>query len=280
MGPMRTEIVISTYNAPRFLRLTLASLLAQDRRPDSVAVADDGSGAETAEVIAAFGAAHPGLPVRHVWHEDAGFRKNVILNRAAATAEAEYLIFTDGDCLMSPGFVARHVALARPDRFVCGSLIRLSREATAQVTEADVASGRVFRRDWLRETGSIDRTTTWLKAMPLPFAAQHLLDRTYPIRRTWMGSNASCFRAALLSVNGFDETMAYGGGDKEFGIRLRNAGIRGRSLRFTAPVCHLDHGRAYKDAAAIARQREMIGHARASGKTWTEHGIRPGPRPA
>jgi glycosyltransferase involved in cell wall biosynthesis len=276
---MRTEIVISTYNSPRFLRLTLVSLMGQTRRPDSVAVADDGSGPETLAVIEGFRAEHPDLPIRHVWHEDQGFRKNVILNRASVTSEADYLIFTDGDCLMSRGFVERHVALAAPDRFCCGSLIRLSAAATAEVTEADVTSGKVFRRDWLRATGSIDRATTWLKTMPLPFAAQEALDRLYPIRKTWMGSNASTFRAALMRVNGFDETMAYGGGDKEFGIRLSNAGVTGRHLRFTAPVCHLDHGRGYRDADAIARQRTMIHSARVSGKAWTEAGIRPGPQP-
>lgn len=276
---MKCELIFSTYNAPRFLRLTLLSVLGQRRRPDSVCVADDGSGPETRAVIERFRAEHPELPLRHVWHEDTGFRKNVILNRATESSEAEYLVYTDGDCLMSPGFVARHLALARPDRFCCGSLIRLTAEATAAVEEADVLGGRVFDIGWLRARGTFDRTTTWLKAMPLPFALQAGLDQVYPVRKTWMGSNTSAYRAAILAVNGFDETMEYGGGDKEFGIRLANSGVRGRHLRFTAPVIHLDHPRGYKDADKIARQRQMIGAARRTGKTWTEAGIRPGPPP-
>ncbi len=275
---MRTELIVSTYNAPRFLRLTLLSVLHQRQRPDLVTVADDGSGPETAEAIAAFRAGHPDLPLRHLWHEDEGFRKNVILNRAIREAEAEHLVFTDGDCLLAPGFIARHRARARPDRFCSGSLIRLPEAATRAVDEADVTGGRVFRLGWLREHGAIDRATTWLKAMPLPLPAQAAADALYPIRITWMGSNASAFREAMLTVNGFDETMVWGGEDKEFGIRLANSGVRGRRLRFTAPAVHLDHPRSYRDPEAIRRQREMIAAARRTGKTWTEAGVRRGSR--
>jgi glycosyltransferase involved in cell wall biosynthesis len=273
---MRTELIVSTYNAPRALRLTLLSVLGQQRRPDLVTVADDGSGPATAEAIRAFRAEHPELALRHLWHEDKGFRKTVILNRAVREAEAEHLVFTDGDCLLAPGFVARHRARARRDRFCSGSLIRLNAAATEAVREVDVTGGRVFEPGWLRANRAFDRATTWLKAMPLPHPAQAALDLAYPIRITWMGSNASAFRAAIMAVNGFDETMAWGGEDKEFGIRLANSGVRGRRLRFTAPAVHLDHPRGYRDAEAVRRQRGMIAEARRTGKTWTEAGIRGG----
>lgn len=275
---MKTEIIISTYNSPRFLRLTLLSLLGQEVRPDQVCIADDGSGPETAEVIRAFAAEYPDLAPRHVWHEDIGFRKNVILNKATATSTADHLIYTDGDCLMSPGFVARHRALVGPKNFAAGSLIRLPAAPTKEMTEEQVLNGTFHRRDWLKSVGAFDRTTTWLKSMPFPMGVQAALDRIYPISVTWMGSNTSALRENILAVNGFDETMAYGGGDKEFGIRLTNYGVPGRHLRFTAPVVHLDHARGYKNAEAIRRQREMIANSRKRGKTWTEDGILKGPQ--
>ncbi|KMW56758.1 putative two-domain glycosyltransferase [Candidatus Rhodobacter oscarellae] len=273
---MRVELIISTYNWPWALRLCLLSVLGQARRPDSLCVADDGSGAPTRAMLEAFQLEHPELPLRHVWHEDNGFQKTAILNKAVASSEADYLAFTDGDCLLSQGFVARHAAVARRDRFASGSLIRLSKAATEAVAESDVQSGAVFRQDWLRAREAFDRTTTRLKAMPWPLPAQAALDAVYPIRRTWMGSNASAFREAILAVNGFDETMVWGGEDKEFGVRLANSGVRGRQLRFTSPVVHLDHPRGYRDEEAVRRQRDMIQTARRSRKTWTEHGINPG----
>ena len=111
------------------------------------------------------------MPVRHVWHEDRGFQKNAILNRAIASSEADFLVFIDGDVLIRPDFLGHHLALARPDRWSSGSLIRLDAAATAAVTEELVASGRVFDRDWLRAHRAIDRFGTWLKTRPLPRAA-------------------------------------------------------------------------------------------------------------
>ena len=43
-------------------------------------------------------------------------------------------------------------------------------------------------------------------------------------------------RRPRRGLNGYDTTIKYGGEDKEFGIRLGNAGITGRHLRYTAPL--------------------------------------------
>jgi glycosyltransferase involved in cell wall biosynthesis len=270
---MRTELIVATYQSPRALGLCLASVVRQALMPGSVCIADDGSGPETAALVAGFRAANPGLAVRHVWHEDAGFRKAAILNRAIATSEAEFIVFIDGDVMIHPGFVARHVALARPDRYSSGSLIRLDAAATAAVTEADVLSGRVFEIGWLRAHRALDRVGTWLKAMPLPMPAQAALDVLSPVQRAWGGANASAFREALLEVNGFDETMRWGGGDKDLGVRLANAGVRGRHLRFTAPLVHLDHARGYADPEHKRANRARLRARQRAGVTWVPDGI-------
>lgn len=276
---MRSELIVTTYESPRALALCLASVARQTTPPDGVAIADDGSGPETRALVAAFAARSP-VPVRHVWQEDAGFRKAAILNRAIATSAAEILVFIDGDVMIHPGFIARHLALARPDRWSSGSLIRLDAAATAAVAEADVAQGRVFDIAWLRAHRAFDRTGTWLKAMPFPFPVMAALDRLSPVQRAWGGGNASAHRAAILAVNGFDETMRWGGGDKELGVRLTNAGVRGRHLRFTAPLVHLDHPRGYADPAHKAANKARIARIRRDRIAWTPDGIVKGPRPA
>ncbi len=274
---MRTELIVATYNSPRALILCLASVLRQTVRPGSICIADDGSGPETKAAVEAFAAAHPELPVRHVWHEDRGFEKAAILNRAIATSSAEFLIFIDGDVLIDPSFIARHVELAARGRFATGSLIRLDEKTTAGVTEADITSGVVFDRGWLRAHGAIDRFGTWLKTMPFPRPVMAFLDKATPVQRALCGANASLFREDALKVNGFDETIKYGGGDKEFGVRLENAGVRGRHMRYTAPLVHLDHPRGYKDAEKIRRHKAMIAEVRRKKAAWTEHGIVQGP---
>ena len=113
--------------------------------------------------------------------------------------------------------------------------------------------------------------------MPFPRPVMAFLDRATPVQRALCGANASLFRADALKVNGFDETIKYGGGDKEFGIRLENAGVRGRHLRYTAPLVHLDHPRGYRDAEKVRRHKAMIAEVRRRRAAWTEHGIVQGP---
>ncbi len=242
-------------------------------QPDSICIADDGSGPGTREKIDEFKSRYPELLVRHVWHEDRGFEKNVILNRAIASSVADYLIFIDGDCLISECFVSRHLELARRNRFCSGSLIRLDKKTTVTVTEKDVLVGRVFTQKWLWETGTYRSFTTWLKSSPLPTKLLSLLELAYPVGRNWCGANASAYRDAILAVNGMDEEMRYGGEDKEFGIRLANRGCKGRHIRFTAPLVHLDHPRGYKNRQTIKKNRAKIALARRSRKTWTSDGI-------
>jgi len=269
---MRTELILSTYENPRALGLCLASVARQRVAVGSIAIADDGSGPETAAVIAAFAASHP-APVRHVWHEDRGFEKGAILNKAIASSVADLIVFIDGDVLIHPGFVARHIELARPGRFCTGSLIRLDAAATASVTPELVTSGRVFDRHWLRENRAIDRFGTWLKTMPLPKPVMNALEILSPVQKALCGANASAFRADLLAVNGYDETIKYGGEDKDLGVRLTNGGVRGRHLRYTAPIVHLDHARGYADPERIRRHKAIIRQRRADGTSWVAQGI-------
>ncbi len=268
---MRVELIIATYQKPDYLRLALSAVAQQVVMPERICVADDGSDARTKAVLEEFA----GLPIRHVRHEDLGFRKTRILNEAVQSSGAEYLIFIDDDCVMHPGFVQRYVQRARADQFATGSVIRLE----AAETQGLLAAGRVRwdkgRLPGWRAKGMSD----WLKAMGPPAPVGRLLDRVSPIRRSWAGGNAGTFRDNILKVNGFDETMAYGGEDKEFGIRLANAGIKGVTLRYSAPLYHLDHPRGYVDPVVQCRNREMIAAARDGGKVWTENGLVPGPKP-
>ena len=55
---VRTAILVATYDQPRWLDLALRGWSRQSRRPDTVVVADDGSGPETAEVVGRWGAVH------------------------------------------------------------------------------------------------------------------------------------------------------------------------------------------------------------------------------
>ncbi|RME40374.1 MAG: glycosyltransferase, partial [Deltaproteobacteria bacterium] len=79
-------VLISTYNAPAFLRLSLDAWERQTDLNFRIYIADDGSGHDTREMIDAFRLQSP-VPIEHIWHEDQGFRKARIHNRALSRIE-------------------------------------------------------------------------------------------------------------------------------------------------------------------------------------------------
>ena len=79
-------------------------------------IADDGSNQETSDLIKQL-QKEVFYPIVHVWHEDNGFQKCEILNKAILQVATEYIIFSDGDCIPHPEFIAEHVKHIKPNRF-------------------------------------------------------------------------------------------------------------------------------------------------------------------
>lgn len=67
------SLIVTTYNWEKALNLYLNSVLRQSVLPDEILVADDGSKEPTRLTVEAFARISP-VPVRHIWHEDDGFR--------------------------------------------------------------------------------------------------------------------------------------------------------------------------------------------------------------
>lgn len=270
MGTPSVSVVVTTYNQPRALELVLWGYAAQTVRGFEVVVADDGSSEGTAALVARMRAA-TGLRIVHVWHEDRGFRKTEILNRAILAAGGDYLLFTDGDCVPRRDVVEVHGRLAAPGRFLSGGYLKLPADVTAAITPDDVRAMRVASRAWLRSRGwTPGRHALRLVDSALLGAA---LDRVTPTRPTWNGHNASGWKVDLLRVNGYDLDMAYGGLDRALGERLENAGVRGAQVRFRAPVLHLHHERPYVDREKWRRNREFRARIRREGIVRAPRGI-------
>ena len=266
------SVIVSTYNSPDYLHKVLASLEVQDNRDFEVIVADDGSDRRTAAVLESWEVTSS-LPIHHVWHEDRGFRKTEILNHAIVAAKADYLIFTDGDCLLRRDFVALHLRSRQENHFLSGGYFKLGRELSQQITEADIRAQRCFSLDWLRQRGH-PASIKNLKLTGRPAAAR-LLNALTPTRPTWNGHNASTWKALALATNGFDTRMKYGGEDREFGERLRNAGVRPVQVRYSAICLHLDHDRGYVTEEMITANRRIRDATIRGKRVRTDHGIAP-----
>lgn len=267
---MRVSVIITTYNQPEQLEKVMWGYAGQRGAKFELIIADDGSLPTTAEVIDRVAAA-TGLDVLHLSHEDKGFRKTEILNRAIAASRGDYLIFSDGDCIPRDDFVATHVRLSNPDSFLSGGYIKLSAQISNSITIADVVSRRATdARTLLQKGWRPGRRALRLVRNHLVAA---LMDSITPTRRTWNGHNSSATRAAIIEANGFDMDMGYGGEDRALGERLMNAGINGKQIRHRAPCVHLFHERPYVDPIRWKLNHEIRNRIRENGETRARIGI-------
>lgn len=263
-------VIISTYNAEASLQKVLLGYLSQTYRDFELIVADDGSGPGTARLVAEFGS-RAWFPVRHLWHEDQGYRRQEILNQAIVQAASDYILFTDGDCIPRSDFLAVHAANARKGRFLSGGYCKLGAELSARIGAEDIASGACFDTAYV---GRHERLG-WSNRMKLGSgpAMARFLDAVTTTRATFNNCNVSAWKADLLAVNGYDERMKYGGADREIGERLVNRGIRGVQIRHRAVCVHLDHPRPYKTKDSLRENRAIRDETRRLRRAWTEWGI-------
>jgi glycosyltransferase involved in cell wall biosynthesis len=264
-----TAVILSTYNQPAWLEKALWGYAAQTTRDFELIVADDGSADATADVVDR-ARAEFGSRLRHLWHEDRGFRKCEILNKAIAATKADYLIFSDGDCIPRSDFVATHVRHASPGHYLSGGVIWLPRGLSEQVSREDVTAGRIADASWLANRGWAGGRHR-MRLVRGTFAT--MLDGLTPTGATFNGHNASVSREAVLRANGFEGEMGYGGLDRALGERLENLGLRGKQLRFRAVCFHLDHARGYRDLDVVARNNEIRARIRAHRETRARLGI-------
>jgi glycosyltransferase involved in cell wall biosynthesis len=265
-------VLFSTYNRPQDLERVLAGFARQTYPHFEIVIADDGSDADTRACIERARADWQ-LNIRHVWQEDLGFRKCRILNRAIVETSVDYLIFTDGDCIPHPQFVAGHVGLARPGHFISGGCVRLNRATTDAVATQQVLDGSVFDSHWLQQQGEPANNLRKLLLSAPPWNG--VFNLITPTRPTWNGHNSSTWREEALVVNGFDERLGYGGLDREFGERLERCGMRGIQARYSLICLHLDHPRPYRAREIMDANRKIRRDNARLGVRRTAHGLTP-----
>lgn len=265
------SVIFTTYNQPEWLHKVLIGFCYQTFTDFEVLVADDGSREETRAVVDLMKARAP-YSIQHIWHPDEGYQKCQILNKAIRASRAEYLVFTDGDCIPRADFLQAHWEHKAPNRFLSGGLTRLPLGISKAITEEDIATGRCFNVSYLNQLVAGERVPSAKKLIQNKLLT-HLLNTFTTARASWNGSNASTYKAHILAVNGMDERMQYGGQDRELGERLTNLGIKGKQVRYKAILLHLDHKRGYMTDEGWALNNGIRQETRRQHSTWTEYGL-------
>lgn len=264
----KISVLVSTYNWPEALTLVLKALNEQSYHNFEVVVADDGSTESTQLAIEKLQPDYR-IPLRHIWHEDQGFRLSAIRNKAIQATEGEYLIFLDGDCIPRKDFIEQHANLAESGRFVTGNRVLLSESFTSTVLAEQIPVQIYSMAEWFihRLRGNINRL---LPLITLPLKKWRTRNQTK--WRRAIGCNIAAWKSDLITINGFDEDfVGWGYEDSDLVIRLIKSGIFRKEGRYATGVLHLWHPEAAKNIKNSNLER--LHQTQNSEKTIINNGI-------
>ncbi len=181
------SVIIPAYNAEHTIGLCISSLQRQTRPPDEIIVVDDGSADSTAEMAGGHG-------VTIIQQVNAGAA--AARNTGTRASRGDLLLFTDADCAPAPDWVERMSApFADPSVAGVKGVYRTSQtELVARFVQLEYED----RYDRMLGLEQIDFVDTY---------------------------SAGYRREVLLSVDGFDESIAYVE-DQELSFRLARRGHR------------------------------------------------------
>lgn len=235
---LNVSLIISTYNWPGALNLCLQSVLHQSVLPNEIIIADDGSKEETRELINSFKKICK-IPLIHVWHEDKGFRKTMIMNEAFTKVSYPYIVQIDGDIILHKDFIKDHIRFAQSKSFVSGSRVIIDEKLTKKLIKKKQWKFSIFTN------GLRNR----LNGIRIPFLSkfqEHYRQNDIIYVR---GCNMAFWKEDLLKVNGYDEEITgWGREDNELAARLINTGICKRVIKFSAIAFHLHHNLRSRDS--------------------------------
>lgn len=227
------SLIISTYNWPEALKLCLLSVKHQTDLPIEVLIADDGSRPDTSALIEAMQLDFP-VPLIHVWHEDLGFRKSIILNKAIKKASGDYIVQIDGDVILEKHFIKDHKYIAEKDVFVRGTRAHIHQDRLPELYQtADIGfsflSGGVINR---------------FNAIRFPLLA-FLFEKKKRNSNSVRGSNLAFWKSDYVLVNGYDNDLqGWGHEDEELAARFINSGKLKKAIKLRAVQFHLSHKEA------------------------------------
>ncbi|WP_432411372.1 glycosyltransferase family 2 protein [Rasiella sp. SM2506] len=270
MNNLGITVIVSTYNKEEWLQKVLEGYKYQTYDNFEVLVADDGSRPETKELIDSFKADYP-VPLRHIWHEDDGYRRQRILNIAITEANKPYILFTDGDCIPRKDFIEVHAKYAEEGYFLSGGYCKLPMKTSEIIDDEAIKTENAFNVAWLKQQDKLKGTQALKLNSGNTLAT--FLDFITPTNASFNNCNSSAWKEDLIAINGYDERMQYGGPDRELGERLENYGLKPKQIRHKAIVLHLDHARGYKTKESLDRNLAIRKDVKDQNKKWTEHGI-------
>lgn len=224
------SLVVATYNWPAALEVCLLSIKKQAKLPMEVIIADDGSNEKTKLLVERLRPDYP-VPLIHIWQEDQGFRKALILNKAIKSASYEYIVQVDGDVILNKYFIADHASVAEKGFFVRGTRAHIHQDAVATVCAEKNINLSYFSPFLIHR----------FNALRLPQLA-FLLEKKSKESSSVRGSNMAFWKLDFIRVNGYDNDLTgWGHEDEELASRFIHVGVWKKAVKFKCIQYHLYH---------------------------------------
>ncbi|MDH3268429.1 MAG: glycosyltransferase [Ignavibacteria bacterium] len=238
---IKATLIAAFYNRLDYLKLVLAGFERQTLKNFEFIVADDGSSEAVVNEFKKTISQHS-FPIKHIWQEDKGFRKNKILNKAISESESDYLIFIDCDCVPHRAFVEGHLSYSNQNTSLAGRRVNLSQKITNQLSEKNVFEGFLEKNLLsLVKGGLFGESVDVEKGLYLK--NKFLLNFFNRKQRGLLGCNFSLYKDDLIKINGFDERYEGPsiGEDSDVQYRLELSGVKNKSINHSAVQYHLYH---------------------------------------
>lgn len=264
--PNSVSLIITTYNQKERLALVLDSVKFLNSLPNEVLVADDGSTNDTKEMIETYKKDFP-CPLKHIWHEDEGFRLSAIRNEAIKKARGDYIIIIDGDMIVDSRFIAEHLRFAQRGVFLQGSRVILQENQTAQILN-DKNYALAFQSHSLKSAHCNFLANLIYKFSKTTAQIFHKKELIKGIR----GCNMSFYKSDCEAINGFNEEfVGWGREDSEFVARFLFNGGELRRVKHNAIAYHLYHDE--NPRSALESNHNIYIYICKTKTTWAKMGL-------
>lgn len=244
---MAASIIISSYNQPKSVVEILQKLQQEAVELDlrvEIIIADDGSNESNVSYILQNSPLNVAeqVEINLTWQEDKGFRLAKSRNNALRVSSGEILIFIDGDCIPSDGFIDYHLKFHSHNPLtICVG----KREYKPCLSEIYADNNQLYEQAQKNE----ESTIKYLCRSKIPWKAV-------------IGRNFSVPRAEPMIY--FDNRMlGWGGEDLGYALALKKAGLEQVGYESRAVVTQfgaLQSGNPVKKEAPLISCYTQINH--------------------
>lgn len=244
---MKVSVIIAVYKDVEALELIIESLKNQTYKNFEVVIAEDGQD----EKMQAFIKSIKNLDIKHTTQEDIGVRKSKSQNNGIKISSGEYLIFIDGDCILYSDFIEKHLKLSSPLNIISGRRVNLGPKYSSFLRNKNITSlwlEKNFTKKYFdisKDAREEKHTEEGFKIKPFSFLHKILHLKYKKKDVSILGCNFSCYKQAMIDINGFDEELgnsAYAS-DTDLEWRFKGVGYNIISAKYITNQFHLFHKR-------------------------------------